>query len=108
MKKKVLITGLMMATMLTISACGGQDSTETATTAVTTTADAATTEEITTSDDAATEESTSDEEMTDETTTADETKIDEANSAAEIKTDGAAALEPADKTDEADFVAIDE
>lgn len=44
MRKKVLLTGLMMATMLTISACGSKNTTET-TTAVTTTIADTTTEE---------------------------------------------------------------
>lgn len=54
MKKKVLITGLMMATMLTISACGSKNTTDTTATVESTTADVTTAEEPTTVETAGT------------------------------------------------------
>lgn len=62
MRKNALVMGLMMATMLTISACGSKNTTETTTPAETTTEMAATTEAETT--------------MADETTQMDTTQAD--------------------------------
>ncbi len=56
MRKRVLLTGAMMATMLTISACGSKNTTETTTAVETTTAMETTMEESTTEESTVTAE----------------------------------------------------
>lgn len=58
MRKNAIVMGLMMATMLTISACGSKDTTETTPPVETTTMAATTTEAETTMADAATQADT--------------------------------------------------
>lgn len=62
MRKKALMTGVMMATMLTISACGSKNTTETTTAVETTTTVETTAEETTTAESTVTSEGAESEE----------------------------------------------